>query len=68
MVEYGETIHDVRGLNVVVRLRKACPQLWPYLQHTDERCNWIQLENPTQEDEKSYYGYEFGKKKRWKSF
>lgn len=56
-IDYEHTIHEVKGLNVVVRLRKSCPILWPHLLHVDEKRNWLQLENTSPDDEFEYFGY-----------
>lgn len=40
-IEPQFTQHVVRGLNVIVRLRKSCYLLWPRLLESDDKCNWI---------------------------
>lgn len=40
-VDPANTKHYVRGVNVVVRLRKLCPAKWPRLRATAEKCIWI---------------------------
>lgn len=54
-IEYEKTLHEVRGLNVVVRLQKTCPILWPRLIHTDEKRNWIQLSETSVDDDIEYF-------------
>lgn len=48
-------MHEVRGLNVVVRLQKTCSILWPRLLHTDEKRNWIQLGETSVDDDIEYF-------------
>lgn len=38
-IEY--TKHEIRGLNVVVRLQKSFPLMWPRLVTTAKKCPWI---------------------------
>lgn len=33
--------HEVRGLNVYIRLRKSCPLAWPRLLLASDKCSWI---------------------------
>ncbi|XP_055304540.1 putative ATP-dependent RNA helicase TDRD12 isoform X2 [Sitodiplosis mosellana] len=40
-VDYKLTTHELRGVYVVVRLRKSCPIKWPRLQHTAQKCTWV---------------------------
>lgn len=40
-VQAQMTQHMVRGLNVMIRLRKSCFLPWPRLLKTAEKCNWI---------------------------
>lgn len=40
-IDNQHVTHQVRGLNVVVRLRKSCPVMWPRLLLTAEKCNWV---------------------------
>lgn len=40
-VECDNVEHEVRGLNVIVRLRKCCPIMWPRLLLAADKCTWI---------------------------
>lgn len=40
-VETGVVTHEIRGLNVIVRLRKSFPIMWPRLLYTAEKCSWV---------------------------
>lgn len=41
-VECENVQHEVRGLNVYVRLCKSCPVMWPRLLHASDKCTWIE--------------------------
>ncbi|XP_031636550.1 putative ATP-dependent RNA helicase TDRD12 [Contarinia nasturtii] len=40
-IDQEQTEHNVRGLNVMIRLHKSCPVKWSRLRSTTEKCNWI---------------------------
>lgn len=40
-VECENIEHEVRGLNVYVRLRKSLPIMWPRLLLASDKCTWI---------------------------
>lgn len=40
-VECENIEHEVRGLNVYVRLRKSLPMMWPRLLLASDKCTWI---------------------------
>lgn len=40
-INYELTTHEVRGLNVIVRLHKSCAIMWPRLHASTEKCTWI---------------------------
>lgn len=40
-VDFEKTLHEIRGLNVVVRLRKECPIMWPRLTMSSEKYSWL---------------------------
>lgn len=40
-VECENVKHEVRGLNVIVRLRKSCLIMWPRLLRASDKCTWI---------------------------
>lgn len=63
------TTHEIRGLNVVVRLRKSYPVMWPRLQFTAEKCSWI-LQNIDAIRDEEFYGnaVKLGKEKWETSF
>lgn len=40
-IECENVVHEIRGLNVIVRLRKSCAMMWPRLLHAADKCSWI---------------------------
>lgn len=63
-VEQELTSHEVRGVNVVVRLKKSCPIMWPRLLYTAQKCSWV-IQNIDAIKYEHYYDeamYQFGKK------
>lgn len=65
-IDHKHTSHDVRGLNVVVRLRKSCPIMWPRLLWTANKCNWVIQNTEKHNDEEllgdNPFNDHFGKK------
>lgn len=63
-VDFEKTSHQIRGLNVVVRLRKECPIMWPRLLLSAEKCNWLTNNVDAVKDEPLYEQamHQFGKK------
>lgn len=55
-VECKHTLHEVRGLFVVVRLRKTYPILWPRLSLSEENRKWIQFVDTSADDQIEFFG------------
>lgn len=54
-VEY--TMHEIRGLNIVIRLVKTLNRVsWPRLVQAKEKCHWLQYDFEAKEE-----STEFGK-------
>lgn len=55
-MECKHTLHEVRGLFIVVRLRKTCPILWPRLSLSEENRKWIQFVDTSADDQIELFG------------
>lgn len=54
--EENEIKHEVRGLNVYVRLRKSHLTMWPRLLLASDKCTWIvQNMEAFREEKESYF-------------
>lgn len=60
-VDVQHTTHEIRGLNIVVRLMKTLNRLlWPKLVQAREKCHWLQYNFEAERVESKEFG-KFGK-------
>lgn len=69
-IEHELSSHEVRGVNVVVRLKKSCSIMWPRLLFTAQKCSWV-IQNIDAIKYEHYYDeamHQFGKKNQTINF
>lgn len=64
-IDVQNTVHGIRGLNIVVRLVKTLNRLsWPRLVQNKERCHYLQYDFEAERGESKEFGKTFMKRAR----